>query len=171
MRKMLTAVVLVALFAAACGDGGTTADAPGSEPLPPDPAATCPEGTPDCNDTPGLSEPPILPGEPDEGVDPGATPMPVDGGLTVSEALGTDAGGPIAVSGFVVEDAAGLRLCEALAESYPPQCGGAALPLADTSTIDPDELQSAQGVTWTDYPVTVLGEIVDGVLVPTPLSA
>jgi hypothetical protein len=97
--------------------------------------------------------------------------MVVDGGLTVSEALATVATGPIAVSGFVVEDAAGLRLCEVLLESYPPQCGGASIPLADTSTIDPDELQAAQGVVWTDSPVTVLGEIVDGTLVPTPLSA
>jgi hypothetical protein len=169
MRKMLTAIALIALLAAACGDDGAAADAPGQ--LPPDPAATCPEGTPDCNDTPGLAEPPILPGEPDEGVDPGATPMVVDGGLTVSEALATDSTGPIAVSGFVVEDAAGLRLCEALAESFPPQCGGASIPLADTSTIDPDELQASQGVAWTDSPVTVLGEIVDGILVPTPLSA
>jgi hypothetical protein len=169
MRKMLTAVALIALLAAACGDDDT---AGGSEQLPPDPAATCPEGTPDCNDTPGLAEPPILPGEPDEGVDPGAgSPMVVDGGLTVSEALAGDVAGPIAVSGFVVEDAGGLRLCEVLLESYPPQCGGASIPLADTSTVDPDELQTAQGVTWTDYPVTVLGEVVDGVLVPTPLSA
>jgi hypothetical protein len=169
MRKMLTAVALIALLAAACGDDGT---AEGSEQLPPDPAATCPEGTPDCNDTPSLAEPPILPGEPDDGVAPGSgSPMVVDGALSVSEALATDASGPIAVSGFVVDDAAGLRLCEVLLESYPPQCGGASIPLAGTGTIDPDELQIAQGVTWTDAPVTVLGEIVDGVLVPTPLSA
>jgi hypothetical protein len=173
MRKMLTAFALVALLAAACGDDDGSAGASGSGELPPDPAAaTCPEGTPDCNDTPGLSEPPILPGEPDEGVAPDSgTPMVVDGGLTVSEALATDAAGPIAVSGFVIGDAGGLRLCEVLLESYPPQCGGASIALADSSTIDPDELQAAQGVTWTDYPVTVLGEVVDGVLVPTPLSA
>ncbi|NIR41603.1 MAG: hypothetical protein GWN79_26950, partial [Actinobacteria bacterium] len=83
----------------------------------------------------------------------------------------TDATGVIAVKGFVVADADGIRLCDLLAESLPPQCGGTWIELANLDAIDPDELKTEQGVTWTDFPVTVLGEIVDGVLTPTPLSA
>ena len=95
----------------------------------------------------------------------------VGGGLAVSEALTTDATGVLAVKGFVVADADGIRLCEALAESMPPQCGGASIDLANLDAIDPDELRTEQGVTWSDSTVTVLGEIVDGMLVPTALSA
>ncbi len=96
--------------------------------------------------------------------------MIVDGGLSVGEALATDAVGVIAVRGFIVADDSGIRLCELLAESMPPQCGGAVVGVADLGSVDPDELKSAQGVTWTDFPVMVFGELVDGILVPTPLS-
>ena len=96
--------------------------------------------------------------------------MLVDGGLTVAEALTTDAVGIIAVTGFIVVNDSGAHLCELLAESLPPLCGGAAIEVADLSTIDPDSLSEAQGVTWTDQPVTILGEIVDGTLVPDPFS-
>ena len=172
MKRLLMIGVLVALFAAACGDDASDTSAPDEAQLPPNPAGACLEGDPDCQDLGPLpTEPPLLPGEPDGGVAPGVgTPMVVDGGLTISEALETDATGPLAVKGFLVEDSNGLRLCEALAESFPPQCGGASIELADKSPIDPDELKTEQGVTWTDYEVTVIGDIVDGVLVPTPFA-
>lgn len=160
-----TAVALaLVLVGAACGD---TSDA---EQLPIDdgsanPAATCPEGTPDCSDTP------FVDGEPTDGLPPGdSTGMPVGGGLTVSEALATDATGPLSVTGFYVDSGSGPMLCEALAESFPPQCGGASLPLADLSAVDPESIQSEQGTSWSDDRVFVLGELVDGVLVPTPMS-
>jgi hypothetical protein len=57
-----------------------------------------------------------------------------------------------------------------LAESFPPQCGGASIPLADTSAIDPDSINTNQGISWTDDEVFILGEIVDGVFVPTAMS-
>lgn len=96
--------------------------------------------------------------------------MVVGGGLTIDEALTTDATGILAVQGFVVADDSGIRLCDLLAESLPPQCGGASIAVADLDAVDPDELKSSQGVTWTDFPVTIVGEIIDGALVPTPLS-
>lgn len=102
--------------------------------------------------------------------DPVVGGLLVDGGLTVGETLTTDAVGVIAVKGFLVQDAAGARLCDLLAESLPPQCGGASIDLSDTSTIDPGEMKSEQGVTWTDQTVTVFGEIIDGVLVVTSPS-
>jgi hypothetical protein len=179
---LITLGVAVMLVAAACGDAEPAADAapttvastPPSESLPPNPAAgACLEGDPNCNDIPGLEpEPPILPDEPDLGADPGegTSGMVIGGGLTIAEALGTDSTGVIAVQGFVISDANGMRLCEALAESYPPQCGGASIEIANLDAVDPDDLTTAQGVTWTDYSVTILGEIIDGVLTPTPFS-
>ena len=173
-RNIILILGALALVAAACG--GTSAD-PGSEPLPttiadgaPNPAAgTCLEGTVDCNDTPGLFEG----DEPQLGEEPGtgSSGMVVGGGLTVGDALAGRADGVIAVQGFVVENGAGAVLCELLAESMPPQCGGASIEITDLSTIDPDEFTSAQGVTWTNQPVTVFGEIVGGAFVPTALSS
>ncbi|HSG79226.1 MAG TPA: hypothetical protein VLD62_06590 [Acidimicrobiia bacterium] len=181
--RFLALVAALALVAVACGTESTSdaagaptvTDAP-TETLPPNPAAgACLAGAPDCQDIPGagLDEPPILEDEPDLSVDPseGVSGFVVGGGLTVAEALTTDATGVLAVKGFVVADGDGIRLCELLAESMPPQCGGASIEMANLDAIDPDELKTDQGVTWSDFTVTVLGEIVDGVLTPTPFSA
>ena len=178
-RRLMIAAVLVALLAAACGSDTTAdnttgaTDAPSAQTLPPNPAAgACLAGAPDCQDIPGSEpEPLLVEGESDGGISPGLSGMVVGGGLSVSEAISTDAEGVLAVQGFVVSDASGIRLCEALAESMPPQCGGASLTLSSLDSVDPDSLQESQGVSWTDAAVTILGEVVDGTLVATPLSA
>jgi hypothetical protein len=169
--RLAAVLAILALVAAACG-GGSDDDASAEE-LPPNPAATCLAGDPDCDDIPGadLDEPLLEPGDP---VAPGdaviGTPI-IGGGLTIADALSTDADGPLAVVGFLIQDADGARLCDLLLESLPPQCGGDSVDLSDVSTIDPDELKTAQGVTWTDNTVTVYGEIVNGVLTATPFSS
>ncbi len=56
------------------------------------------------------------------------------------------------VAGFVIWDVSGARLCEVLMESYPPQCGGASLVIANPDELDV-ELDEAQGVRWTQAPV------------------
>jgi hypothetical protein len=86
----------------------------------------------------------------------------------VSEALATDASGIIAVKGFLVTDETGARLCEALAESYPPQCGGASVPVVGYEEMVDVPLQNAQGVTWTDDVLSLFGELLDGVFVVDP---
>lgn len=184
-RFLLALFTATALVAAACGDGDAdTTSTAGEDPII---AGQCAPGAPDCEDTVVVGEDP----EPaddddpetrivdngDRAGDPSSIGMVVDGGLTVSEALGTDAIGVLAVQGFVVAEAGSVRLCELLAESLPPQCGGASLVLAgvEAGGLDalPDDedlgLESAQGVTWTDHAVTFFGEIVDGELVIDPL--
>ena len=168
MRKLVVLIAALTLTAAACGGGED--DAAG---LPvndgdetPIAAGACLEGEPDCNDIPG-DEPTDLP-PPNDAVVGGG--LVVDGGLTVSDALQTDATGVIAVQGFVVAVADEVRLCEALAESFPPQCGGPSLLLDSLDTIDPDELKTEGDVTWTDLPQTVLGEINGDQLNTTALS-
>jgi len=96
--------------------------------------------------------------------------MVAGGGLTVAEALATDASGFLVLQGFYVDDGNGPRLCEALAESFPPQCGGANIELGDLSGIGLGQLQRSGDVTWSDDAVVIVGEIVEGVLVPTPTS-
>lgn len=71
-------------------------------------------------------------------------PIP-SGGLSVSEAKASDLEGPLMVRGYVIEG----RLCEAILESDPPQCGEPSLRLqGDLSQIedaDPQEQVSVLG--------------------------
>jgi hypothetical protein len=78
--------------------------------------------------------------------------------LTVSEARTTDAEGPLLVRGALVVEGGTARLCERLAESAPPQCGGDALEVEglDASTVE--ALESSGDVQWADE-VKLLGEI------------
>ena len=58
-----------------------------------------------------------------------------------------------------------------LAESYPPQCGGASIPVTNYEEVVNVPLNSNQNVTWTDDRVTFFGEIIDGVFVVDPTVA
>ncbi len=73
-----------------------------------------------------------------------------DAGMTVADALAHQATDDLVfVSGalFVAADG-GMLLCDAIAESFPPQCGGARLEVRglDPSTIE--GLEQANGVRW-----------------------
>lgn len=185
--SLLALLVVLALVAAACGTdqdaGGSQAPLAGSEDtsvLPPNPnpnatppsaSGTCFEDEPDCQDTPAPGDVPSDLPPPDAGDIPfTSTGMLVDGGLTVTDALAGEATGVIAVKGFLVVDQQGARLCEALAESYPPQCGGTSIAITDYEEMVSVPLANAQGVNWTDEYVSFLGEIVDGVLVVDPTA-
>ena len=47
--------------------------------------------------------------------------------LTVQEAIDSDLAGPLMVKGYLIDRGAELRLCSAILESYPPQCGDPSL--------------------------------------------
>ena len=145
--------------------------------------ATCLEGEPDCDDTgdpgrvpqdlpDGGSDPaPVLVPEPPGAPGGGSAGLLVGGGLTVSDALATDATGIIAVKGFLFVDDDGARLCELFAESFPPQCGGSSIAVTGYDEVLSVPLTTAQGVSWTDDVVSFLGEIVDGTLIVDPTVA
>ena len=164
MKKMLILLAAFALVLAACGgDDETTSELPINDN--PDAggaaAGACLVGEPDCNDTPG-GVPQDLPQDLEP---PAADEQPIVN-LTVAEAA--NASGQVVVNGFLVDVNGESRLCEVLAESFPPQCGGASITMTSLEQIDPDDLMTEGDVTWTDFPVTVLGEMVDGTLVVTP---
>jgi hypothetical protein len=168
--RTLVAIAAVALAASACAVSSETSDPNAGLPVI---SVVCAPDSPDCDDTVVIDGDDLFPDdEPQDGVAPsaGASGMLVGGGLTVAEALATNASGILAVQGFYVDDSSGPRLCEALAESFPPQCGGANVGLGDLSGIDLGELQSNGDVTWSDDVFVVIGELIDGVLVPTPTS-
>lgn len=67
----------------------------------------------------------------DAGGEAGLSLPPADGGSTISQAIGEDMPSGW-IRGFIVaERNEPVRICEALAESFPPQCGGASLILRD----------------------------------------
>lgn len=168
--RTLLGIVAFALFAAACGSGTNSTSTVPTDDLAPI-AGACSIDDPDCVDTAvaGEDEPLFLDDEPTDGVTPAAGMVAPGGGVTVGEALTTDATGVLAVTGFVVAGPDGALLCSLLAESLPPQCGGDVVALDGLDSIDPTLLQESQGVTWTNEAVTLFGEIVDGTLVVDPL--
>lgn len=72
------------------------------------------------------------------------------GGLTVDEALDSDLDGPLTVTGFLIDDGTTVRLCAAVAESYPPQCGGPNLTVEGVVVADLDGAQREGEVVWVD---------------------
>ena len=163
MRNRLLLVTALVLLAAACGGGSETTDELPVNDGNGDNAAisgACLEDEPDCNDTPD--------GEPTDLPQAGGGDELIPSTIQAVSAAGT--AGPVAVAGFIVAVGDDLKLCEALAESFPPQCGGSSIPITSLEQVDPDDLQSEGDVTWTDYAVTLFGEMVDGTLVITPIE-
>ena len=89
---------------------------------------------------------------------------------------GDESGSDPLYSGFIVADGAGTNLCDALAESYPPQCGGVIVELADLGLDAVVALQtpndaSLAPTSWTDYVAGVDGsEEEDGLLTDVVLT-
>jgi len=85
-------------------------------------------------------------------------------GISVRRALDASAGEPLLVKGFLVLDGGHARLCSALAESYPPQCGGPSLVVEGLPAGNRQGLKEAEGVAWSEREVAFLGTVEDGVL-------
>jgi hypothetical protein len=77
--------------------------------------------------------------------------------FTLEEALASDGDGPILVTGLLIDAGDGWRLCAAVAESFPPQCGGASVTVEELDPADHD-LQDAGGVRWSES-ATLFGEL------------
>lgn len=72
-------------------------------------------------------------------------------GISVADALGQAGGEGVLVNGTLFIDADGsARLCDAIAESFPPQCGGARLIVENLDPTMVPELQEQDGVRWAE---------------------
>lgn len=102
--------------------------------------------------------------------DSGLPPAPassgfiVDGGLDISEAIAYEGTEVVAVRGYFVSAGSVARLCEVLAESYPPQCGGVSVGVSNPEALSDVVLSEEGGTQWSEGYITVLGRIVDGEL-------
>ena len=85
-------------------------------------------------------------------------------GISIEEALESDSTEPLLVNGNLLVLDGQARLCSALAESFPPQCGGASLLVTGLDVAQVDGLMVEQDVMWTDRPIQLAGTVADGIL-------
>ena len=83
-------------------------------------------------------------------------------GISVEQAV--DAEGPAVVNGSLLAQGEDVRLCAALAESFPPQCGGASITVVGLDLAQIDGLTTEGDVAWSDLPIRVEGVLGDGIL-------
>lgn len=139
MRRVIP-TLLIAIALAACAATGSDQPTTDDDPPPSDP------GT-------GTTADAILI------IEEGATAT--GPGINITDAIGQAGGGPVLVNGALfIDEEGGVLLCEAIAESFPPQCGGARL---EVQGLDPDGqlLEEANGVRWTES-TQLLGRVVAG---------
>ena len=143
-RLIFALALAIAVAAAACGSDDVSGPSPGSTAADTSssPTATDPTST---DDTTATSTSQTSP--------PAAEP------LTINELLDLRPSGSVSVQGALIDQGAGFILCEALAESFPPQCGGRWVVLLQADDIDV-ELQTQAGVTWADQHQEVDGSLV-----------
>ena len=85
-------------------------------------------------------------------------------GISIGEALTSNLDGPLLVNGILHARNDDVRLCETLAESFPPQCAGRFLMVQGLDLTTVDGLTTEGSVTWSDQPVQVLGTVEGEVL-------
>ena len=80
-------------------------------------------------------------------------------GISIGQAITSNLTGPLLINGLLHVQNGQVRLCETLAESFPPQCGGRSLVVTGLDLTTMDGLSSGGSVTWSDQPVQVLGSV------------
>lgn len=79
-----------------------------------------------------------------------------DGAIQVGDLFNGDGAREVVVSGAVVWGQDGARLCEVLMESFPPQCGGDSVVIANPEKLDVT-LETNGDVRWTQGHVDIAG--------------
>ena len=89
-------------------------------------------------------------------------------GLPLAPAGGEDTDGPnspLLLEGFLVVRDGEVHLCESLAESFPPQCGGIAIAVEGLDITSVEDLRREGDVLWTEDIVQVGGTFSGDVLI------
>jgi hypothetical protein len=93
------------------------------------------------------------------------SPADNDGAVvSIDDALASDSDEPLVVTGNLLAQRDDVRLCSALAESFPPQCGGCSLVVEGLALEKVDGLVTEGDVSWTDRPIELRGVVSDGTL-------
>lgn len=83
-------------------------------------------------------------------------------GITIDQAIAQAGSEPLLVNGalFIGPDGT-VRLCSAIAESFPPQCGGTRLLVTGLDPASIPDLQAANGVRWAEQ-LQLFGTVTPG---------
>ncbi|HYN33621.1 MAG TPA: hypothetical protein VES40_13425 [Ilumatobacteraceae bacterium] len=84
------------------------------------------------------------------------------GPITVEQLLARSSDTPIAVQGLLHVDQGATRLCAAIMESYPPQCGAPSVELVGLDLAAVEGTTTADGVSWKEGAVLNLERAADG---------
>jgi hypothetical protein len=76
--------------------------------------------------------------------------------LSVDQLVARSADTPITVQGFLIVHEGTTRLCAAILESHPPQCGEPAVELVGLDLAGIAGTQTDQGVTWKESVVVTV---------------
>jgi hypothetical protein len=82
-------------------------------------------------------------------------------GISIDEAIALQSPEPVLVNGWIHAEGGVIRFCDAIAESYPPQCPGVSLLVEGLKLEEVDGLQRASGVAWSER-TQLLGVVADG---------
>ena len=74
-------------------------------------------------------------------------------GISIGQVINSNFKVPLLINGLLHVQNGEVRLCETLAESFPPQCGGRFLVVKGLDLMTMDGLSSEGSVTWSDQPV------------------
>ncbi len=80
-------------------------------------------------------------------------------GISIGDVFITDLKGPLLINGLLHIENGQVRLCESLAESFPPQCGGRFLVVKGLDLLKMDGLRREGSVTWSEQSVQILGTV------------
>ncbi|MBA3412647.1 MAG: hypothetical protein H0T09_03055 [Actinobacteria bacterium] len=102
-----------------------------------------------------------------EGADGAAgTTKPTDPSVSIRQAIAARSQAPQRVRGYLVSARnQPIRLCESLAESFPPQCGEPSLTVYELDLEKVEGMRYEDGVSWTEGPIELIGPVRKGVLV------
>ncbi len=90
------------------------------------------------------------------------TTSDASGPITVEQLLARSLDTPVAVRGLLHVDQGVARLCAAILESYPPQCGEPSVELVGLLPSAVEGTTTAEGVTWREGAVVNLARTADG---------
>ncbi len=106
-------------------------------------------------------------GSPDDAVDPADIDEPADStpddedAIDLAELIATAPSGEVTVRAVLFDDGTGLVMCEVLAESFPPQCMGEKVAIANPDLVDADFTQQDE-IRWTDRVTVLVGIYSEG---------
>ena len=104
-------------------------------------------------------------------VDPASGTMLPTGQMAtnVADVIADTTGEPVVAVGYLFVEADGsARLCNAIMESFPPQCGTPAIPVVNLPPELVAGLTAKDGLRWSETPVQLMGTVKDGVFQNDP---